>query len=353
MRELILMIALAVGFCSQALAETAVTGARVVSSGEMGKPGTQDIQARPGVRFGLELVPEGAPGGSSVVLEGRLLRPQDVEGMPPVRWMVAARIGVPVQIVWEFAYDWEVEPGVWTMKVFHEEKELASVPFAVVRASTPLQEPKSQNQRDGRQAKPGESQSQAPIRDVGAKVGIGQAGGPAISPEPKATPEADKTPARPGDAAAGPAAKNAPVDSLDSAASSSKTSTGKTQADPGKADVHERKQPEHLKSEIQGQENARRVVGGKPDRRVYALMCGAYSEEARALRAASLLKARGVTPCLRVDSKNGKKLWHVVAGWRDSPEDARKAKAKLTPVLGEVFVQPMSAKELETGLICR
>jgi hypothetical protein len=43
----------------------------------------------------------------------------------------------------------------------------------------------------------------------------------------------------------------------------------------------------------------------------------------------------------------------VVAGWRDSLEDARKAKAKLTPILGEVFVQPMSAKELETGLTCR
>jgi len=353
MREVILMIGMAVGFCGQALAETAVTGARVVFSGEMGRPGARNIQARPGVRFGLELVPEGAPKGASVVLEGRLSRPQDVEGVIPVRWMVAARMGVPVQIAWEFAYDWEVEPGDWTMKVFHEERELASAPFTVVRASTPLQGPKSQNQRDGRQAKPGESQGQTPIRDEGAKGGSGQPGGPASSPELKAAPEAVKTQARPGDTPAGPVTKNAPADSLDFAASSSKTPTDKTQTDPGKADVHERKQPEPLKFETRGQENAKRVVGGKPDRRVYALMCGAYSEEARAVRAASLLKARGVTPCLRVDSKNGKKLWHVVAGWRDSLEDARKAKAKLTPILGEMFVQPMSAKELEAGLTCR
>jgi hypothetical protein len=264
MREVLFLTTMAMCLWSQAWAQSEgiKPDARVVFAGEMGKAGSREIQARPGVRFGLELVFEGARKGTLVVLEAKLLSPA-TDGLPPIRWLVAAKSGAPAQIAWEFAYDWEVDPGAWTMKVFHEEKELVSVPFTVVRAVSP------------------------------------------------------------------------------------------PQAVPGSEGTQERKGAGQIKPSTPPLSHSQRVVGGKPDRPVYALMAGAYSEEARALRAASGLKARGVAPCLRVDIKNGKKLWHVVVGWRDSPEAARKAKAELLPVLGEIFVQPMSAGELETGLTCK
>lgn len=355
MREIILPAVLAVCFYTQVWAQTEIVNpeAHIVVAGGMGKPGSQDVQAGPGVRFGLELVPEGVPKGTSVVLKARLLRPNDPEGLSPERWLVAARMGMPVQVTWEFAYDWEVEPGVWTMKVFLEDKELASVPFTVSKTASQPQAPKSLSLRDGRQIKSGESSGQAKNRSEGVTAGSREIGRAEKKQDSQSSSEIIKSKAKPDSAAVDQNSQNTSTASHDSLASSTKTSSGTPKAEPGKTDLLSRKGAENIKSETIPPQNAHRVVGGKPNRRVYALMGGAYSEEARALRVVSGLKARGVAPCLRVDSKKGKKLWHVVAGWRDSPEAAQKAKAELLSVLGEVFVQPMSAKELETGLTCR
>jgi len=352
MREVLLLTALVMCFWSHAWAQSegAKPRARIVFAGEMGKPGSQDVQARPGMRFGLELVPEGAPKGTSVVLEARLLSPKTPEGLHPIRWLVAARMGMPVQIAWEFAYDWEVEPGVWTMKVFLEETELASVPFTVARVASPTQNSKSFEPQDGRQAK-SEEPSAHPQKLIDGAIALSGESGSAVKGHgTKDASETVKSPVKTNGAGAAHVKNSAPGDSV---ASPGKTASDTPQVDPGNVVTHDRKGSEHTKSSAPSPPNTQRVVGGKPDRRVYALMGGAYSEEARALRAASVFKARGVSPCLRVDFKNGKKLWHVVIGWRDSPEAARKAKAELLPVLSEVFVQPMSAKELETGLTCR
>ena len=117
-----------------------VSGITVVFAGELGKsPQSQDLTAYPGMRFGLEVVAEGTPKGAHVVLEARLTRPDDPEGTPPLRWLIPARIGHPAQSVWEFAYEWEVQPGVWTMEVVAGEIRSAPVRFTLAPGQAPPQ----------------------------------------------------------------------------------------------------------------------------------------------------------------------------------------------------------------------
>lgn len=351
-------------------ARAGVTGARVVSIGEVGKavPAGVDqagIEGRPGIRFGMELVPEGTPQGAPVVLEARLKRPEDPQDGPPMRWLVAARIGIPVLSVWEFAYDWEVEPGLWTMTVSYEDAVLATASFMVVQpdpqvqAGVPAQAPPS-----SKPAKPGEPRQDKTTSDsTSAKS---QTATPAPMPKP-------------GDA-------KAPTDKKSEASRSetAKPDTAKPEAsrqDPAKPDTQKpvaprqdasqtapQKQPESTKTiappsqdrpakplaEVQDQTApAPKRTASPPDRRVQVLVAGVYSEEARALWVAAFLKKSGVKACVRVEDRGGKKRWSLVAGWRDTPEEARRAKDELTPTVGEIVIVPMSAADLEKGLQCR
>ena len=290
MRELFLLVVMLLVLSGPALAGTVVTGTKVTFAGEEGKPGpVQVVAGKPGVRFGLELVPEGSPPGAPVVLEVRLLRPGDSEDAPSPRWLVAARVGQPAACLWEFAYDWEVKPGVWTMTVSHESVVLATEPFTVTREES--------------QIRPQDKDNKAP-EPVKAADAV---------PDRGSLKTADT----------GPQARKSPAESESSLT----------------------KQPV--------QPNGKRLVGGQPDRRVYALIGGTYSEEDRALWMASLLKNRGVQPCVRIEERGGRRLWSLVAGWRDSLEEAKEAKQKLAPLMGDMVVVPMTAGNLEKGLQCR
>ena len=280
-----------------------VTGAKVVFLGELGKdsalPGRPqaDIPGGPGIRFGMEMIPEGSPQGAPVVLEARLKRPGDSEDALPVRWLIAARIGIPVLSDWEFAYDWEVEPGVWTMTVSHEDAVLVTASFMVVRPA-PLAAPG-----------PAAAVPERPSGTQAAPQTAPKGGKPGEVRQDKKTPEPAPAPA------ARPPAPSAP---------------GSTQGLP-----------------------APKAVGGAPDKRVLALIGGVYSEEARALWVAAFLKGRGVTACVRAEERGGKKRWSLVAGWRDTREEARRAKEELTPLVGEIVIIPMNAAELQKGMQCR
>ena len=251
------------------------------------------VSASPGVRFGMELIPEGAANGSPMILEARLFRPGDPGASPVDRWMIAARTGYPAVSVWEFAYDWEVEPGVWTMKIFSADKELASAAFRV--SQLPAASPVSQVPLPS-VSRPGQAVA-IPSPPQTDSAHVSKRGGEAEKPLPPLQK---------------PPAASAPRDT------------------PGQA----------------------RAGVGQPDRRVYALVGGAYSQESRAQWMAAFLKGQGVTVCVRSWNKDGRKMWAIVAGWRDSPEEARQARKELSPVVGDMLIWPMRAGELEIGLKC-
>ncbi|MFP5220954.1 MAG: hypothetical protein ACLGSA_01555 [Acidobacteriota bacterium] len=344
----------AVFFCLVALTahpvRADVTGARVVSIGEMDKGAPQapqdgaartGIEGRPGLRFGMELVPEGTPQGAPVVLEARLKRPDDPQDAPPMRWLVAARIGIPVLSVWEFAYDWEVEPGVWTMTVSHEDAVLATASFMVVQPDPQAQaQTPPQSQPSAKPSKPGEprqdkktpdstpAKSQTPPSAALPKSGDAKTSRPETA-KPDAAPDASRQDAGP------PATRKQPEPA---------GSTSEPKPD----------RPAKPLPDVQGQgrtsSNGPAAASGK---RVQVLVAGVYSEEARALWVAAFLQKRGVKACVRADERSGKKRWSLVAGWRDTPEEARRAKDELAPTVGEIVIVSMSAAELEKGLQCR
>jgi cell division septation protein DedD len=251
------------------------------------------VSASPGVRFGMELIPEGAANGSPIILEARLFRPGDPGASPVDRWMIAARAGYPAVSVWEFAYDWEVEPGVWTMKIYSADKELASAAFRV--SQLPAASPVSQNPLPSL-SRPGKAVA-IPLPPQTDSTHVSQRGAEADRP---------LTPLQKPPAASAP--RNTP----------SQARTGV----------------------------------GQPDRRVYALVCGTYSQESRAQWMAAFLKGQGVTACVRSWNKDGRKMWAIVAGWRDSPEETRQARKELSPVVGDMLIWPMRAGELEKDLKC-
>lgn len=372
----------AIALCLLALtahpAWAGVTGARVVSIGEMdkGAPAGGDqigIEGRPGIRFGMELVPEGTPQGGPVVLEARLKRPDDPEDVPPMRWLVAARIGIPVLSVWEFAYDWEVEPGLWTMTVSYEDAVLATASFMVVQPDPQSQAQASSKPVDTRQDKkasdttPAKSQTAppAPLPKSGdAKASTGKqseaqkpessksntAKTEALKPE-SAKPETGKPEASRQDTAKPDTQKPAAQrqDASPPAPQKQPEST-RTVAPPQKD------RPVKPLADVQGQsqgQGSSTDLPGSSGKRVQVLVAGVYSEEARALWVAAFLKKSGVKACVRVEDRGGKKRWSLVAGWRDTPEEARRAKDELTPSVGEIVIVPMSAADLEKGLQCR
>lgn len=321
-------------------ARAGVTGARVVSIGEMGKTspvaGAQtDIAGGPGIRFGMELVPEGTPQGAPVVLEARLKRPDDPQDAPPMRWLVAARIGIPVLSVWEFAYDWEVEPGVWTMNVSHEDTVLATATFMVVQP-----DPQAQAQTP-----PQSLPSPKPAKPDTAKTETQKTGA--------AKPDTDKTEAsRQGPAKPDQQKPAAPTQDVGPSAPQKQPVTDKSAAPPQKD------RPAKPLADVQGQgasqdKAAPKDLAGASGKRVQVLVAGVYSEEARALWVAAFLRKSGVKACVRMEDRGGKKRWSLVAGWRDTPEEARRAKEELTPTVGEIVIVPMSASDLEKGLQCR
>ncbi|KAF0234521.1 MAG: neurofilament medium [Desulfovibrionaceae bacterium] len=362
MRRVIAAIILCLVALASHPARAGVTGARVVSIGEIGKtdpvgvvqPG---IEGRPGIRFGMELVPEGTPQGAPMVLEARLKRPDDPADSPPMRWLVAARIGIPVLSVWEFAYDWEVEPGLWTMTVSYEDAVLATASFMVVQP-----DPQSQPQTQA-SSKPGEPRQDKKASD--APPAKPPAAPPAPSPKPgdaKAStgkqseaqkPETSRSDSPKTDS---PRQENAKPDTQKPAAPRQDASPPAPQKDrPAKplAEVQGQGQIQGSSPAVNQGQSSPKDLAGVSGKRVQVLVAGVYSEEARALWVAAFLKKRGVKACVRVEDRGGKKRWSLVAGWRDTPEEARRAKDELTPTVGEIVIVPMSAADLEKGLQCR
>jgi len=349
-----------------------VTGARVVSIGELDKsaPAGGDqtgIEGRPGIRFGMELIPEGTPQGGPVVLEARLKRPGDPEDVPPMRWLVAARIGIPVLSVWEFAYDWEVEPGLWTMTVSYEDAVLATASFMVVQPDPQSQtQALPQSQPSPKPAKPGEPRQDKKTPD--ATPAKSQSAPPAPLPKPgdARTSTGKQSEAQKPEASKSDAAKPEASRQDTAKPDTQKPETQRQDVSPSAP----QKQPESTKAvappqkdrpvkplaEVQGQSQGQgspKDLPGVSGKRVQVLVAGVYSEEARALWVAAFLKKSGVKACVRVEDRGGKKRWSLVAGWRDTPEEARRAKDELTPSVGEIVIVPMSAVEFEKGLQCR
>ncbi|MFP5238455.1 MAG: hypothetical protein ACLGQW_01365 [Acidobacteriota bacterium] len=110
--------------------------------------------------------------------------------------------------------------------------------------------------------------------------------------------------------------------------------------------------PEPSKAEPDAARSGK-ATGLAGDRRVYALIAGSFSEQARAMWMAVLVREQGVKACVRPWEKDGRRLWQLVAGWRNSPDEAQAAKAELGVKLGEIIIVPMSAGDLEKGLQCR
>jgi len=112
MREVLLYMALSLCFCSQVWPRPRVPSQRpaLFLLGRWANPGLRIFMPFLACVSVLRSFPKepqgnaGGPGGAVATAPGRR-RPV------PVRWLVAARMGAPVQITWEFAYDWEVEPG--------------------------------------------------------------------------------------------------------------------------------------------------------------------------------------------------------------------------------------------------
>jgi len=339
-----------------------VTGARVVSIGEMGKTspvaGAQtDIAGGPGIRFGMELVPEGTPQGAPVVLEARLKRPDDPQDVPPMRWLVAARIGIPVLSVWEFAYDWEVEPGLWTMTVSYEDAVLATASFMVVQPDPQAQAQASPKPADTRQEKKASDttspKSQAPPlaplpKPGAAKTSMGKQ--PESSKSDTAMTEAPKPETAKPDTDKTEASRQAP-------AKPDQQKPAAPRQDVGSSAPQKDRQAKPL-ADVQGSgvsqdKSTTKDPAGASGKRVQVLVAGVYSEEARALWVAAFLRKSGVKACVRMEDRGGKKRWSLVAGWRDTPEEARRAKEELTPTVGEIVIVPMNASDLEKGLQCR
>lgn len=291
------VLLLTVLFPSALQAAPEVTGIKVVFVGELGKARQgRELAAYPGMRFGMEVIAEGTPKGAHVVLEARLTRPDDPEGTPPLRWLIPARIGYPAQSIWEFAYDWEIQPGVWTMDVASGETVSAPASFTLTQGQ-PLPQ----------------DQAVAQIQDT------------------------TLTGQKPRDRSSEKGADKAPTE---------KPLAGKKQPDKPSVERVLTEKP------TKGASGTTRV-GASPQQRLFVLMGGSFSEEGRAMWMAALLKGQGIKACVRGYQRDGRKFWGVVLGWKETLEEARKAKEELSRKAPEVLVVGMTAAELEKGLACR
>ncbi|WP_243439326.1 SPOR domain-containing protein [Fundidesulfovibrio soli] len=395
----------------QAAAKPAAT---VLFSGDFGsrRPGPE-IAGAPGVRFGIEFRLEGT---EPRVLTVRLKRPAP-EGAPGEDvWLLAAGPGQPVQAAWEFAFGWEVAPGPWEMKIFSDDVELASSSFQVVQAPEPVKAPpapepapakdKRAGIADGKKggkkdaARPDAAKPDAvkpeparpaeagPVPKQSAKAAPENPAVPQTAPAPaaagqKQAPKAEPAPAVPTQAAPDPgrqaqkqSSKPEPAAPGISQATPEPERQGQKQPAKGEPSTPATRQatsttqkqapkaepakPEPAKQEPVRQEAAKpdpartgKTTGLAADRRVYVLIAGSFSEQARAMWMAVLVREQGVKACVRSFEKDGRRLWQLVAGWRTTPDEAQAAKAELAVKLGDIIIVPMSAGELEKGLQCR
>jgi len=326
------------------------------SSGRLGP----EIAAAPGVRFGMELVVRDVESAEPLVLTVRLKRPAP-EGAPGEDvWQLAARPGQAVQASWEFAYAWEVASGAWEMEVFHEDAVLASARFLIARAPEGGRPPAAPEAAAPKDAKPSVKDAKTSAKD-----------GKAVSKKDAAkTEQAAPTDMAGAKAGPGPKAESSP------AAASAARQPGKAEPlnAPRPDKAAEAARPAPVKSELARPETAKPVpaksesarpeapkpepphagkaTGLAPDRKVYVLVAGSFSEQARGMWMAVLLKEQGVKACVRTWEKDGRRLWQLVAGWRATLDEAQAAKAELGVKVGEVIIVPMSAGELEKGLQC-
>ncbi|WP_243312672.1 SPOR domain-containing protein [Fundidesulfovibrio agrisoli] len=391
----------------QAGQDPAKPAATVLFSGDFttGKPGAE-IAGAPGVRFGIEFKLEDT---EPRVLTVRLTRPAP-EGAPGEDvWLLAAGPGQPVQAAWEFAYGWEVAPGRWEMKVFADDVELASSRFQVVQAPEPVKAApesatapgpakdkknggadKAAGKKGGKKdaakqepAKPDAARQDTPKTGPEKPAQAGSApkqlskADPAIPAAPLAVPAPERQapkqppnaePAIPATQQAAPEPARPPLKDPSKAEPAQPASAQPrpeperpAQKQPPKAPAPkpETAKPETSKQEPARQEAAKpdparsgKATGLAADRRVYALIAGSFSEQARAMWMAVLVREQGVKACVRPWEKDGRRLWQLVAGWRNSPDEAQAAKAELAVKLGDIIIVPMSAGELEKGLQC-
>ncbi|GFK94017.1 hypothetical protein NNJEOMEG_01855 [Fundidesulfovibrio magnetotacticus] len=274
------------------------------------------VVAAPGTRLTLGFV---APAGSDpLLLDAELARPGEA---PPARWIIPAVPGAPGQAAWEFAFPWEIVPGRWRLSVSSEGRELARAEFEVTAAPAPppqaAPDPKTEGKRP---AKSGQE------RDGATKAATAPRPGKPGQEKPDAAPAAQ----RPENGKALP-----------------RTESGKDAQRPESGKDAQR-QPSPPKSPA-----AQRPMGGDPSRQVHALIAGSYSEQARALWVASFLRESGRKACVRPEPSRGRTLWVVVAGWRESAQEAASEREALARLTGDALVRPMRAGDLERGLDCR
>lgn len=302
--------------------------------------GPAAVAAAPGVGFGLDVTPGGAPSGSPVVLEARLARPGDPVDGPPLRWMVAASAGAPVRVAWEFAYDWEIIPGVWTLKVFNEDAEIASAEFDVSRAPAATAEAKAAP------GKPGVKVQAQPARDTGHAAQSKPKPGAANIPNADRVDGERPAPSMPAPDARAPAAPGA------SSQAAPKAAAPPAPPAPSQAEPRGAGQARAPAQTPKPPRQAARIVDGPQERTLHVLVGGVYSEEARALWVTVFLGKQGVKACVREERSGQRKLWAVITGWRDTPEEARALKLEQAQAVGDIFLRAMTAAELNQGLVC-
>ena len=331
-----------------------VSGAQVIFSGEIGRKGPKtDIAAKAGVRMGLELIPEGSPAGTPVVLDVQILRPETQPPSPALSFQVAAALNAPALCAYEFAYDWEAIPGTWTMNVSHNGKELASQTFTVAAATS--QEADSPQAAQADQA----AEPEQPPTPAAPPV--------AVLPEEKpaeAAPAADNPPK---DAAQNPEQKPAPIPEKDTPKTAGSAGfVPKTAAPeaarkdrPDQKPLAEKfptpkppaKKSPDQKKPAKGDSTQKAPTRANAGRQTFVLVSGVYPQEVRAQWMAALLKDRGVKAWVRKNANTAKPTWSVVVGWKDTREQALDAKRKLAPRAGALSIVPMTTGDLEKGLV--
>ncbi|WP_459934656.1 hypothetical protein [Fundidesulfovibrio butyratiphilus] len=298
---------LLVGASTAAWAQTLATSARVLYYGDFSSPKSSAVvQAGPGTRFGLEVAPEGGPKDAPVVLEVRVTPPGSNRVVDPVVFLAAGRMGQGMRLAYQFVYDWEVLPGTWSMEVLCGETRLTGAVFVVSKTSTGVT---------------GESGT-APLR-MDAVLDR--------SPGKSSSKTSDKTSGR-----------------------QPEKSPERSPTKPSEPQRERASQPHGgAEKNVAPKAPSGGSVSGSPERRVYVVMGGVFSEEGRALWMAALLKGLGAKPCVRQMESEGRRLWGVVLGWRDTLDQAKKLRDDMARLAKDVAVVPMSAGDLDEGLVCR
>jgi hypothetical protein len=112
---------------------TAVTKVRNIES-------TVTIPARLGLEFGFQYVVVGDPAGAEVTLDivttfpaQGLRNPKASKPLYESKYRRTKKIGDTVYLGYGFENLWEVEPGIWTFQIWHENRKLAEQSFTVVK----------------------------------------------------------------------------------------------------------------------------------------------------------------------------------------------------------------------------